>query len=119
VAILMLALQAPTLQELVSLRTELPCGASCCHSKKSCSCCRHSREQRVPQGAQWSSGKSCPKDCGQFAELPTQPGVVTSEIPHLAAPDIHSAPLKGRSLSDRSRCIVEAALFQRPPPVLL
>jgi hypothetical protein len=119
VAILVLSLHAPTLQDLLSLTTEAACGASCSRSGKDCSCCHHAGKQRIPLSARWSSGDACPKDCGQFAELPTQPGVAASDIACLEKPNIRFTPLTGRFHTGRSCVLLDAALFQRPPPVLL
>jgi hypothetical protein len=118
VAILVLAFHAPMLQDLVSLTAEAPCKASCCRSGKSCSCCHHAYQKRVPQGARWTLGDRCPTDCGQFAELPSQPGL-PSAIGSLAAPAISYVQKPRLSAPGQPRRIVDAALFQRPPPVLI
>lgn len=117
-AILVLTFHAPMLQDLVSLTTEAPCGTSCCRSGKSCSCCHHAKQKRVPQGARWTSGDRCPTDCGQFGELPSQPGL-PSAIGSLGAPTISYDQKPRFSASGQPRRIVDAVLFQRPPPVLI
>jgi len=118
--VLALALFAPELQEFVSLQAaELSCGMSCRRADRSCACCHRAAHKKDTSEVQWTSADGCGKDCRQFAGLTTPPGVRPPAGHVLIAPAIRAARAAAPSGLATRLSRVHAALFQRPPPVLL
>ena len=118
--VLALALLTPILQEAVTLQgAESQCGMSCCKSGKNSSyCSRHRAKQSTP-GVHWTAGDQCLKDCGQFFALPNPPGVSPANSTLYACPIVPASTMGNGSPVGPRVAVVNAALFQRPPPILL